>query len=39
MAMRTAKVLYEFSAEANSGEITIREGELITVTRTDIGEG
>lgn len=37
--MRTAKVLYDFSAESNTGEITIREGELVTITRTDIGEG
>eukprot|EP00088_Acartia_fossae_P060648 TRINITY_DN7264_c0_g1_i2.p1 TRINITY_DN7264_c0_g1~~TRINITY_DN7264_c0_g1_i2.p1 ORF type:complete len:580 (+),score=112.09 TRINITY_DN7264_c0_g1_i2:24-1742(+) len=39
MAMRTAKVLYDFSAEAGSGEISVREGELVTITRTDIGEG
>ena len=38
MAQRTAKVLCDFFSEGN-GEITVREGEVITITRTDVGKG
>lgn len=33
------KALYEFSGEPNSSEITISAGEILQVTRTDVGEG
>uniref|UniRef100_D3TRI4 Sorting nexin n=1 Tax=Glossina morsitans morsitans TaxID=37546 RepID=D3TRI4_GLOMM len=33
------RVLYEFAGEAGSTEISISVGEILTVTRTDVGEG
>lgn len=33
------KALYEFSGEPNSSEISISAGEVLQVTRTDVGEG
>lgn len=33
------KALYEFSGEPNSSEISISAGEILQVTRTDVGEG
>ncbi|XP_055384190.1 sorting nexin-33 [Condylostylus longicornis] len=33
------KALYDFSGEANSSELSIATGEVLTVTRTDVGEG
>lgn len=34
-----AKALYDFHGEPNTAEMTISAGELLTVTRTDVGEG
>ena len=34
-----ARALYDFDAEPGTGEISIRVGDLLTVTRTDVGEG
>ncbi|XP_065215690.1 sorting nexin-9-like [Planococcus citri] len=33
------KVLYDFDGQPGSAELTIRSGEVLTVTRQDIGEG
>lgn len=33
------KALYDFSGEPNTSEISINSGEVLTVTRTDVGEG
>ncbi|GAB0095711.1 Sorting nexin [Sergentomyia squamirostris] len=33
------KALYDFSGEPNTSELSIQEGEILTVTRTDVGEG
>lgn len=33
------RALYEFSGEAGSSEISIKIGEILSVTRTDVGEG
>lgn len=32
-------VLYEFSAQPNSGELSIKPNETLTVTRQDVGDG
>lgn len=37
--MSRVQVLYDFSAEPNSAEITITVGEILSVTSTDVGEG
>lgn len=34
-----AKALYDFSGEPNTAELTITAGEVLTVTRKDVGEG
>ena len=34
-----ARALYDFDAEPGSGEVSIRVGDILTVTRTDVGEG
>ncbi|XP_072265472.1 sorting nexin-9 [Pyxicephalus adspersus] len=34
-----AKVLYDFVAEPGNNELTVREGEVITVTNKDVGGG
>eukprot|EP00096_Caligus_rogercresseyi_P010112 TRINITY_DN3576_c0_g1_i2.p1 TRINITY_DN3576_c0_g1~~TRINITY_DN3576_c0_g1_i2.p1 ORF type:complete len:600 (+),score=129.55 TRINITY_DN3576_c0_g1_i2:661-2460(+) len=34
-----AKALYDFQGENNSGELSISTGEVLTITRTDVGEG
>ena len=34
-----ARALYDFDAEPGSGEVSIRVGEVLTITRTDVGEG
>ena len=31
--------LYDFEGQADTGELTIKCGETLTVTRTDVGEG
>ncbi|CAG2107737.1 unnamed protein product [Medioppia subpectinata] len=33
------KVLYEFKAQPNSGELSINANEILTVNRQDVGEG
>uniref|UniRef100_A0A182N3L0 Sorting nexin n=1 Tax=Anopheles dirus TaxID=7168 RepID=A0A182N3L0_9DIPT len=37
--MTRVKVLYDFSGEPNSSEISITVDEVLTVTNTDVGEG
>lgn len=37
--MSRVKVLYDFQGEANSAEISISVGEILTVTNTSVGEG
>lgn len=39
MSSVRVKALYDFDGEPNTAEMTIRAGEIITVTRTDVGEG
>ena len=34
-----ARALYDFDGEPGTGEVTIRVGEVLTITRTDVGEG
>ena len=36
---RKARALYDFEAEVGSGEISLREGDIITITNTEVGEG
>ncbi|CAB0010272.1 unnamed protein product [Nesidiocoris tenuis] len=35
----TKKTMYDFSGEPGSSELSIVTGEILTVTRTDVGEG
>ena len=37
--MSRVKALYDFSGEPNTSELTITTGEVLTITRTDVGEG
>ena len=37
--MLQARALYDFDAEPGTGEVSIRVGEVLTITRTDVGEG
>lgn len=37
--MSRVQVLYDFSGEPNSAEITITTGEILTVSNTEVGEG
>jgi len=39
MASRQARVLYDFDPQVGTGEISIRVGETIVISRTDVGEG
>lgn len=39
MATFKVKVLYDFHGEPNTAEMTVTAGEVLTVTRTDVGEG
>lgn len=39
MATFKARALYDFVGEPNSAEMSISAGEVLTVTRTDVGEG
>ena len=32
-------MLYTFEAQPSTGEMTVNEGEVLTVTRQDVGEG
>ena len=31
--------MYDFDAQPDTGELSIRAGEVLTLTRTDVGEG
>ncbi|XP_069955468.1 sorting nexin lst-4 isoform X3 [Cherax quadricarinatus] len=33
------RVLYDFESQPGTGELSIKEGEILTVTRQDVGEG
>ncbi|XP_055624006.1 sorting nexin lst-4 [Toxorhynchites rutilus septentrionalis] len=37
--MSRVQVLYDFTGEPNSSELTINVGEILTVTNTEVGEG
>jgi len=39
MASRQARVIYDFDPQSGTGEINIRVGETVVITRTDVGEG
>ncbi|XP_060532360.1 sorting nexin lst-4 [Cylas formicarius] len=39
MSTFKVRVLYDFQGEPNTAEISISAGEVLTVTRTDVGEG
>lgn len=39
MAEFKVRVLYDFSGEPNTAEMSVTAGEILTVTRTDVGEG
>jgi len=39
MASRQARVIYDFDPQSGTGEINIRVGEILQITRTDVGEG
>ncbi|KAF7287910.1 sorting nexin 33-like protein SH3PX1 [Rhynchophorus ferrugineus] len=39
MSTFKVRVLYDFRGEANTAEMSVYEGEVLTVTRTDVGEG
>ena len=34
-----AQALYDFEAQAGTGELNLTTGDILTVTRTDVGEG
>lgn len=33
------RVLYTFDAQPGTGEMSVQEGEILNVTRVDVGEG
>ena len=37
--MFQVQALYDFEAQPGTGEISINAGDVLTVTRTDVGEG
>lgn len=39
MAGVTVKALYDFSGEPGTAELSIKEGDILSVTRRDVGEG
>ncbi|BES90416.1 WASP-Hypothetical protein domain of Sorting nexin protein [Nesidiocoris tenuis] len=39
MASQKVQAMYDFSGEPGSSELSIVTGEILTVTRTDVGEG
>lgn len=39
MANFQARALYDFRGELNTAEMSISAGEVVKVTRTDVGEG
>ncbi|XP_063851087.1 sorting nexin lst-4-like isoform X2 [Scylla paramamosain] len=36
---RQVRALYDFDAQPGTGELSIKEGEILTVSRQDVGEG
>merc|ERR1712110_29285 len=36
---RKVQALYDFDAQPGTGELSINTGDILTVTRTDVGEG
>ena len=39
MSTFQARVLYDFKAQPGTGELTVTEGEILTVLRQNVGEG
>ncbi|KAK4304005.1 hypothetical protein Pmani_024025 [Petrolisthes manimaculis] len=39
MAVAQVRVLYDFDAQPGSGELSVKEGEVLIVSRQDVGEG
>ncbi|XP_042302413.1 LOW QUALITY PROTEIN: sorting nexin-9 [Sceloporus undulatus] len=39
MAASKARVMYDFAAEPGNNELTVNEGEIITITNPDVGGG
>lgn len=39
MSTFKVRVLYDFQGEPNTAEMSIVAGDVLTVTRTDVGEG
>ena len=37
--MFQVQALYDFDAQPGTGELTLTTGDILTVTRTDVGEG
>ena len=37
--MFQVRVKYDFDAQDGTGELSVKEGETLTVTRQDVGEG
>jgi len=37
--MFQVQALYDFEAQPGTGELTLTTGDILTVTRTDVGEG
>ena len=37
--MLQAQALYDFEAQPGTGELNLISGDILTVTRTDVGEG
>ena len=37
--MLQVQALYDFEAQAGTGELSLTTGDILTVTRTDVGEG
>lgn len=37
--MSKVKVLYDFTGEPNSAELSVVAGDVLTVTNTNVGEG
>ena len=37
--MFQVQALYDFEAQPGTGELTLITGDILTVTRTDVGEG
>ncbi|XP_033646458.1 sorting nexin-33-like isoform X2 [Asterias rubens] len=39
LGTRKVKVLYDFDGEADNGELSIRENQVLTIIRQDVGDG